>query len=785
MKKIIGLFFLLFINLGINAQVKFYINGCNEYDFTWTDSDFWIGVPGAVQSWNTPNMLLTSNAVNSQLVLVEGTNPIVHGNCTMDMACNGVAGITNSAALSGKIAVIRRGSCEFSAKALAAQNAGASACIIINAIGAPINMAGGTNGLSVTIPTIMVGELTGNAICDAINNGTTNAFIGNVYGYYANNLSLNKHEMFQNNRATDVAKVYNATNGTGVDHSYTPGVMVRNIGTSNQLNIQVSCQITLNSTPVYNQTSTTFNLVSGDSLWVNFSDFINTTETNAPYEVNYSVSSSVIDDFNCDNSISTSFTIAPNKFSYARTDQSTGTPFANSGFFISNGNVVDSVKVCNHFYDANAQYLYPKSISYQAYTYDPINPTTLQYKSVNVEVIEWIANNGIYDLTDPSFDQSMLSNNFYSISSGYFSYTGDWQDSTITTYFNTPVTLLNNTHYLFCISYDAIDANDKFSLRFDNSTDYTSNFGANGNSPQINNGYPTTSIFVDDNFFSAGNGLNSPSSMVVNFADCIFAVGYDVVISCGAYLWIDGNTYTSSTTNPTYTYVSGAANGCDSIVHLDLTIDQSLIVNYTDVINTCDAITWIDGNTYTSSTNTPTYTYAGGAANGCDSIVHLDLTIGFDPNGQPTTTIVNGTIQVTPSNAASYQWIDCDSNTVITTETSNTFTPTSNGNYAVLIPGSNCADTSDCVLIDFIGLNDINDGDFKLYPNPTNDIFYIQSNTESQLDVSIINLQGKIVYHKNVIPNSPIDVSLFSQGVYFIQIKTNSSYKTIKLIVEN
>ncbi len=783
MKKITLLLFLLIANLGINAQVKFYINGCNEYDLTWPDSDFWLGTPGSQQSWSTPNMLLPSNAVNSQMVLVEGIDPVTHGNCTMDMACNGVANITNSAALTGKIAVIRRGSCEFGSKALAAQDAGAIACIIINAVGSPINMAGGTNGLSVTIPTIMVSESAGYAICDAINSGTANAFIGNNVGYYANNLSVNKHEIYQHNRATDVAKVYNATNGTGVDHTYTPGVLVRNLGTNNQINVQVTCQITLNAASVYNQTSTAFNLVSGDSLWVNFPNFINTTETNATYEVSYSVSSSSADDFNCDNNIGTSFTIVPNKFSYARTDQNTGKPMANSGYFVSNGNVTDSVKVCNHFYDANAQYLYPESISFQAYSYDPVNVTTLTGRSVNVEVIEWTANNGIYDLTDPSFDQSMLNNNFNSLSSGFFYYLGDWQDSLITVQFNSPINLLNNTHYLFCISYDVNTANNSFSLRFDNTTDYTSNFGDSGNSPQINNGYPTTSVIVDNNFFSAGNGLNSPSSMVVNFADCIFAVGTDVVTSCGAYTWIDGNTYTSSTTNPTYTYVNGATNGCDSIVHLDLTIDPNLAPYSTDSITSCGSIVWIDGNTYSTTNNTATYTYVGGAASGCDSIVYLNLTI--DPNFQPTTTIVNGTIQANPSTAASYQWIDCNNNTAIAGETSNTFTPTANGNYAVFIPGSNCVDTSDCVLIDFIGLNNINEGDFKLYPNPTNDNFYIQSNTKGQLDVSIINLQGKIVYHKNVNPNSPIDVSLFSQGVYFIQIKTNNSYKTIKLVIEH
>jgi uncharacterized delta-60 repeat protein len=48
----------------------------------------------------------------------------------------------------------------------------------------------------------------------------------------------------------------------------------------------------------------------------------------------------------------------------------------------------------------------------------------------------------------------------------------------------------------------------------------------------------------------------------------------------------------------------------------------------TDVISHCGPYTWIDGNEYTTSNNTATFTISGGAANGCDSIVTLNLTIG-------------------------------------------------------------------------------------------------------------------------------------------------------------
>jgi K+-transporting ATPase c subunit len=85
------------------------------------------------------------------------------------------------------------------------------------------------------------------------------------------------------------------------------------------------------------------------------------------------------------------------------------------------------------------------------------------------------------------------------------------------------------------------------------------------------------------------------------------------VVACNSYTWIDGVTYSASTTSPQVTLT--AANGCDSIVSLDLTIDSSL--SSTDQVVACNSYTWIDGVTYSASTTSPQVTLT--AANGCDS----------------------------------------------------------------------------------------------------------------------------------------------------------------------
>ena len=155
----------------------------------------------------------------------------------------------------------------------------------------------------------------------------------------------------------------------------------------------------------------------------------------------------------------------------------------------------------------------------------------------------------------------------------------------------------------------------------------------------------------------ATNGCDSIVTLDLTISNSVS--GTDTQTACGSYTWIDGNTYTASNSSATFTIAGGAANGCDSLVTLDLTISNS--VSGTDTQTACGSYTWIDGNTYTASNNTATFTIVGGATNGCDSIVTLDLTISNSVSGTDTQTA-----------CGSYTWID--GNTYTASNSSATFT---------------------------------------------------------------------------------------------------------------
>jgi Zn-dependent metalloprotease len=102
---------------------------------------------------------------------------------------DGCTALTNGAAVSGKIAVINRGSCDFSLKVYNAQQAGAVAVIIANnaATGLP-GMGAGANAALVTIPSIGVQQSTGNSLrsqlaAAAVVNATLRAKAGTDASY--------------------------------------------------------------------------------------------------------------------------------------------------------------------------------------------------------------------------------------------------------------------------------------------------------------------------------------------------------------------------------------------------------------------------------------------------------------------------------------------------------------------------------------------------------------------------------------------------------------------------
>ncbi|MBQ4018890.1 MAG: hypothetical protein II605_06580 [Paludibacteraceae bacterium] len=128
----------------------------------------------------------------------------------------------------------------------------------------------------------------------------------------------------------------------------------------------------------------------------------------------------------------------------------------------------------------------------------------------------------------------------------------------------------------------------------------------------------------DSALYPLPNGCDSFIYLDLQFLAPVTAK--DSVEKCHSYTWTsgDGKTYDHDTI-VTYTFVGGATNGCDSIVDMKITILPP--VNGKDsVIGQCYSYTWTAGDGVTYYNDTIVYfTYLNGAANGCDSIVEMKI----------------------------------------------------------------------------------------------------------------------------------------------------------------
>jgi uncharacterized repeat protein (TIGR01451 family) len=144
-----------------------------------------------------------------------------------------------------------------------------------------------------------------------------------------------------------------------------------------------------------------------------------------------------------------------------------------------------------------------------------------------------------------------------------------------------------------------------------------------------------------------------------------------------------------------------------------------------------------------------------------------------------TSTSISGITITANLSGTNYQWLDCNNgDTLITGATSQSFTPTTNGNYAVIVSNGCFSDTSACVAITTIGINELSNPSISIYPNPANSNVIIT--TTKPTIIKIINLLGEVILTKRIETKMEIDIHSLSSGIYYLQIEEGTTYKFIK-----
>lgn len=248
--------------------------------------------------------------------------------------------------------------------------------------------------------------------------------------------------------------------------------------------------------------------------------------------------------------------------------------------------------------------------------------------------------------------------------------------------------------------------------------------------------------------------------------------------SCGPYTVPSGDeTYTSS---GNYEDTVQSVDGCDSIINIDLSVNQDKQRNIS--IQGCNSYTVPSGDeTYTTE---GTYRDTIPTVAGCDSVLIIDLTLG----SLDTSVSVSGKTLIANSQSASYQWLICDSTGLkpIDGSSSKRFQPFKSASYAVALEQGDCKDTSACYEVNNVGLEDKGKAKgLKVYPNPATDELNIQTPTNTDR-LSLITLTGQRVKDRQVGKQgtTSMDLSGLSDGVYLLKIYGKDGIDTKKVILK-
>ena len=292
-------------------------------------------------------------------------------------------------------------------------------------------------------------------------------------------------------------------------------------------------------------------------------------------------------------------------------------------------------------------------------------------------------------------------------------------------------------------------------------------------------------ISPSGNYIWNATGSYNDTIPTTNGCDSIITVNLTVlpptfsqinVNTCGVYT-SPSRQYTFTETG-TYQDTISNAEGCDSIITINLTIEEYI---YQD-IEAFSCNSYLSPSGQFTWTNSGTYQDTIINSDGCDSVFTVELTLAE----LDTAIIQNGTTLTANATGYAYQWLDCNNNFApIPNETNRSFTSDVEGAFALQVTLEDCVDTSSCYNVTILGVEDYgNIPEVTLYPNPTSSSVTLDWKTQ-QPNVSyiIFNAIGEVVKSKTISNSQKAMIDIQGQsGVYTIKLMINNEVKVLKLI---
>ena len=340
------------------------------------------------------------------------------------------------------------------------------------------------------------------------------------------------------------------------------------------------------------------------------------------------------------------------------------------------------------------------------------------------------------------------------------------------------------------------------------------------NSPSGNYSWTTSGMYYD----TIPNAVGCDSLLTIDLTINNSTNDTMDVVTCDSYTGPSG-LYTWTTSGTYYDTIPNAA-GCDSLLTINLTINQSTsdtldVTECDQYISPSSLYTWTTSGTYydtipnmvgcdslltinltilqsssssVSITSCGDYTAPDGAVYatsgafiaiipnvaGCDSTIAIDLTV---INTDTNVTVSGATLTSAVSGATSYQWVDCATETPIAGATSASYTATANGDYAVMIVNGSCSFTSECTTISNIGIDENNVLLVTAYPNPVTTTLTVENSDSKALTLRLLDYAGKEISTRvSSEKEIKLDMKNLAPGMYILKVMHNGSEQTIKVM---
>jgi hypothetical protein len=189
-----------------------------------------------------------------------------------------------------------------------------------------------------------------------------------------------------------------------------------------------------------------------------------------------------------------------------------------------------------------------------------------------------------------------------------------------------------------------------------------------------------------------------------------------------------------------------------------------------------DSYVWTPGNATTSFLNVTTSgTYTVQVeSEGC---VQSEATV-LNFYDLPVPAIAQTQNMLTCNEAGySYQWYL--NGNAIDGATNQFWNATVSGNYTVTISLDACSEVSANYFFQYIGIEESLHSHIELYPNPAMDVVYVRNAHGIYTSITIVDVTGRVVFQDQI--QNQIDLSTWSNGLYFVRLTGPANEKTLRL----